>query len=539
MAIKLDIITGFLGAGKTSFINHMLSTYISRNQKTLVVLCEQGERDILEKYSNHAMCFIEQIYESPLKGDTLLRTIEVYQPERIILECNGMMPLEDLFQILEEKKVRRLCRVDRIIHLIDASTFEQYSLNLGRMFVDPAIRSDTIILTHTGDLDKEYLQSIQKMVKQLNNSCERYEISTEKSLEESPVTAYLLEESKGGSNLMDKLVAVFLSFICIYLLMIVLRFSEYDLYNQHLLGLRTYFTLFLSILLQAFPFLLLGVIVSAFIQIFVPQDFMVKLFSKNRFRSMLIAVVAGVLFPICDCAIIPIMRQLIKKGIPVSVAITFLLAAPVVDPVVIASTLYAFPNDGFVAIYRVLLGIGIAVTAGSFFSLFPYKKGVILQVSQLNACQCGYCGNEYNKQRDFKDKVSGVIRHAGTEFFEVGKYLILGAAFSTLLHTNMPSELIGFLSNNLMGSMVVMMVLAFLLSICSTADAFIARSLLVRFDMGAVLGFMAFGAALDIKNLFMLLGSFQRPFVARLVTVIVVISFVLLILFTQVIKGLN
>ncbi len=127
----------------------------------------------------------------------------------------------------------------------------------------------------------------------------------------------------------------------------------------------TFNTVFFSIILQAFPFLLLGTIISSALHIFVSDNFIVKAFPKKWGLGLFTALFIGLLFPVCECATVPVMKRLIQKGVPVPVAVTLMLAAPIINPISIMSTLYAFPQTPIVAFYRVFFGL----LTGSFTSL--------------------------------------------------------------------------------------------------------------------------------------------------------------------------
>src|SRR5690606_11971453 len=133
-------------------------------------------------------------------------------------------------------------------------------------------------------------------------------------------------------------------------------------------------TIFISILMESFPFLILGVFISSIIQVFITRDMVVKYFPQNKIISFLFAIVGGIFFPVCDCAIVPVVSRLVKKGVPLYVAVTFMLSAPIVNPIVIISTYYAFPNQPQIMIFRIIIGIIVAIISGVLFLIFPEKE---------------------------------------------------------------------------------------------------------------------------------------------------------------------
>ena len=131
---------------------------------------------------------------------------------------------------------------------------------------------------------------------------------------------------------------------------------------------------YLGIIVEALPFLLIGAIISAVIQIYVSDEFIKKIIPKNSIIGYFIAAISGIFFPVCECAIIPITRSLIKKGLPIGVGVTFMLAVPIVNPVVIMSTYYAFPNNINVVIYRTIGGVIGALIIGLLTGVIYDKK---------------------------------------------------------------------------------------------------------------------------------------------------------------------
>ena len=268
---------------------------------------------------------------------------------------------------------------------------------------------------------------------------------------------------------------------------------------------------FLGILLQAFPFLLIGVLLSSAIQIFVSQQWLHEHFPKHLAGGLLFAALAGFCLPVCDCASVPVFRSLVRKGVPPAAAVTFLMAAPVINPVAILSTWYAFSGDVRIVLCRVGLGLLCAVLIGLTFSRAG-KNGLSPSGSGWFSCACGCSVGQAAEG----GKLSLYLRHTQTEFFSVGKYLVLGALVSALFQTLDRSFPWGNGGDGLFLPLLVLMGMAFFLSLCSSADAVVARSFAGQFPMGALMGFMVFGPMMDIKNLILLSGGFSRKFVLRL-----------------------
>lgn len=281
--------------------------------------------------------------------------------------------------------------------------------------------------------------------------------------------------------------------------------------------LQNFLLIFISIILEAMPFIMLGALVSALIQVFVSEDTIAKVIPKNKLIALAAASVMGLIFPVCECAIIPITRRLIKKGVPLGIGITFMLSVPIVNPVVMASTYYAFYNMPKMVLIRSISGIIIAILAGYFVEVTWGKKESPLTEGQHTfdqQCSCGCSSYEYVKGQS---KLSVILGHTSKELQGISKYLILGAAISSAFQSFIPKKEIVYFGQGALSSVIIMLILAFALSLCSEADAFIARTFVSQFTLGSVAAFLIFGPMLDIKNTLMLTGSFKSGVSLRII----------------------
>jgi hypothetical protein len=308
---------------------------------------------------------------------------------------------------------------------------------------------------------------------------------------------------------------------------------------------------FLSILFEGVPFMFIGTLLSGIIDAFVPSEKMEKFLPRNPVIAIALSGVLGVVFPMCECGVVPVIRRLIRKGLPVSCALTYLLAAPIVNPIVALSTFAAFrgQHPGVVTSMRLLMGFGVACLCGMIVQRIPPRALLNRQMlaslqkrparSRLHAQQVrepalavAYAGvpternvafpivsaeeivhlhDEAHAEKRFGQKIIGAIRCAAFDFLDVGFYLIIGAAIASVFNTAINKEvLLPFASNHLFAT-TGMMVLALLLSLCSTSDAFIAANFLT-FPVTAKLAFMVFGPMMDIKLLFMYGLVFKKRF---------------------------
>jgi len=326
-----------------------------------------------------------------------------------------------------------------------------------------------------------------------------------------------------------------------YLVFSIMRSIEIDLS-----WIQVFNTVFTGILMQAFPFMLIGILVSSAMHIFIPNEWIIRIFPTKYGLGFLTAMFAGIFFPVCECAIVPVMTRLVKKGVPMPIAVTFMLSAPIINPIVIISTLYAFPNHAEIMLMRVSFGLFIALMVGLAMMVYGDSLPMLLDNGGVHeshchsdvenhsklGCACHFHGDEAHTGNGMMGKLKAMFLHAGEEFFDVGKYLVLGAFMTSLIQTLIPREVFVHLGIQKGLSLLIMMIVAFLFSACSTSDAFIARSFVNRFSMGAVMGFLVFGPMMDIKNLLMLLANFRKSFVVRLTLLIIILNFLILSLMT-------
>ena len=275
-------------------------------------------------------------------------------------------------------------------------------------------------------------------------------------------------------------------------------------------------TIFISILIEAIPFVLIGVFIAGIIQIFITEEMVAKIIPKNRFLSILFASIAGAFFPACECGIVPITRRLLLKGVPLPAAIAFMLTAPIINPIVLFSTYVAFGNKWDMVFYRGGLAILVSLLVGIILS-YQFKDTQLLTKVSIK----GHHSHSHGKQ-SLQKKLFETLSHAVEEFFSVGKYLIIGAFIAAAMQTFVKTSTLLTIGQNETSSSLVMMGLAFILSLCSEADAFIASSFSSTFSTGSLVAFLVFGPMVDIKNLLMMLGVFNKRFVFVLIAYITI-----------------
>jgi uncharacterized membrane protein YraQ (UPF0718 family) len=261
-----------------------------------------------------------------------------------------------------------------------------------------------------------------------------------------------------------------------------------------------------GLVIQALPFVLIGALASAVIEVFVPPRALERLASLPRPLQLPAAGLAGLAFPICECGSVPVARRLMAKGLLPSAAITFMLAAPVLNPVVIASTFVAYRGRSTLwtmVIGRFGLGLVVAVVVG--WVLGGRRKEELLRPSKHH----DEPEHEHVEFGTPEPRWRAFFVHLGNDFLFMGRFLLLGATAAAVVQTFLPQELVAKVAGVPVLDVIVMMGLAFVLSLCSESDAFIAASF-VQFGAAAQLAFLVFGPMVDFKLGALYAGTFGR-----------------------------
>lgn len=311
------------------------------------------------------------------------------------------------------------------------------------------------------------------------------------------------------------------------------------LYNKDLL--ITLAITFVSIVLEAFPFMLLGAIIGGFIEVFVPRERIASVLPEKRWITTFLAAGLGVIFPVCECAVVPVVRRLLRKGIPLGAAVAYLLGGPIVNPLVAASTTVAYAYAWQITVIRLVCGYIVAVSVGILMDLFfTGKQAVLPEVNQDD----GHCeGHDHTiiihingVALPLCSKIALAIRHAADDFFDIGRFFVIGAFIAGLMQAFVARSTFASMSAIPVVSILLMMGLAITLNLCSEADAFVAASFRrTPVPLSAQMAFMVLGPMLDIKLLLMYVRIFPKRTIAALSGMIFVIVFISMIIIGMII----
>ena len=266
-----------------------------------------------------------------------------------------------------------------------------------------------------------------------------------------------------------------------------------------------------GILYEAMPFVVLGTIFSGFLERCVSREMVVRFFPKNRALGIVVSACVGLVFPMCECGIVPVVRRLISKGVPVSCAVTYMLASPIINPLVILSTLFAFrgrdswTNAWFVAGLRVGMGFVVAVTLGLIVWKILGEERTLL--GKNTDADNGNHGNHRHPAPKGNVLVD-VLIHAASDFMVIGATLVVGAAAAALINSGFSRDAMEPFAANPLAAVSGMSALAIGLNLCSEADAFVARSF-VAFPLAAKMAFLVLGPMVDIKLIAMYTTVFK------------------------------
>jgi hypothetical protein len=263
--------------------------------------------------------------------------------------------------------------------------------------------------------------------------------------------------------------------------------------------LQTWTTVFVAVMVQATPFLVFGVALSAVIAVFVPRSFWAKALPRHPALAVPVASCAGVVLPGCECGSVPIAGSLIRRGVTPSAALAFLLAAPAINPIVLASTAVAFPRNPEMVVGRGVASLVVAMVMGWLWLRLGRADWIRLpHRPELD---------DISKGRAFWAALRHDVVHAGG-------FLVLGAMAAATINVVVPERWMLTLAGSPVLSVLALALLAVLLSICSEADAFVAASL-SQFSLTSRLVFLVVGPMVDLKLISMQTGVFGRRFALR------------------------
>jgi uncharacterized protein len=272
---------------------------------------------------------------------------------------------------------------------------------------------------------------------------------------------------------------------------------------------QTFLVIATSIVVEALPFVLLGALVSALLEVYVPDRAFAAVARMPLRLQVPSAALAGFAMPVCECGSVPVARRLILRGVHPAAAFAFMLSSPVINPIVLLSTAVAYQGQAALEMTagRAILGLTVALVTAAVIG--RTGAATVLRPRRSHEHHHGH-GN----------RPRAVADHLTADLLFMGRFVIAGAVLAAAMQTVVPQSVFtGVLTTPLLGA-CLLMVLAFILSLCSEADAFVAVSF-IQFPLGPQLAFLVFGPILDIKLALLYGATFGRGFVLRLLLVTV------------------
>ncbi|MEV8606083.1 permease [Streptomyces griseoviridis] len=263
--------------------------------------------------------------------------------------------------------------------------------------------------------------------------------------------------------------------------------------------MQSWMTVFVAVLVQALPFLVLGVLLSAAIAVFVPPSFFARALPARPALAVPVAGLAGAVLPGCECASVPVAGALVRRGVTPAAALAFLLSAPAINPIVLTATAVAFPREPGMVVARFVASLLVACAMGWLWQRLGRTDW--LRTPRRSPHEGQGRGAAF----------WGSVRH---DVVHAGGFLVVGAMAAATLKAVVPASWLRTAAGNPLVAILALAVLAVLLSICSEADAFVAASL-TEFSLTAKLAFLVVGPMIDLKLFAMQAGTFGRGFALR------------------------
>ncbi len=466
--IPTYVVMGFLGSGKTSSITAGIESHKISN--VLLFQFEQGLQS--PALSNERVHTFSIDDDSKNTISACQQVLQDHQYRELWIEWNGLGSLESFEELFLHSPLGDMLDIKHIYYVTHPEWVESQLPYLGEIPLSQIRYSDTVILGNT----------TQEKAKEYTELAPNSTWIACQDVKQWPITKPIQMSKPRWKH---------------YAIIPILLALGYMFYVQ-----PNWVTMTTAILLQMIPFLLLGTGISVIVEQYVSPYRIEKYLHRSPMFAYILAIIMACTMPLCDCAVIPILRSLTRQGLAPKVSLFFTMISPLLNPIVLLSTYYAFPKEPLILWGRPLLGIVLAFIVSQYCGpriygrtdAFPPWKQLTL-VKSLS-------------------KDIGFFGRLQEETLRLLPFIIIGSILSSGLQLFLPKQWLQDIS--LSGSILVifgMMALAFCVSICSTADAIIARSFMNVIPLPGILAFLLFGPLLDIKNYVLLRNLFPNSFV--------------------------
>ncbi len=283
---------------------------------------------------------------------------------------------------------------------------------------------------------------------------------------------------------------------------------------------RDFATLSISVVIESLPFVFLGIVLSIAVQIWLPEGLLLRRLPRTPILRRMVLSLLGMLLPVCECGNVPLARGLMVNGLTVAESMTFLLAAPILNPITIITTQQAFGWDNNILVARIAGGFAIANLVGWLYSRHPRPADLLTPRFQAACALDDHHGGQ-------PGKAARSVRMFVQETGAMMPALFIGAALAGIIQVAVSREVLVTLGSNPIWSVLALMLLAFVVAICSNVDAFFILSFGATFLPGAIVAFLVFGPMIDVKMLALLRTTFTSKTLVQLSVLVALCAAVL------------
>lgn len=492
--MKVYIFTGFLGSGKTyaleNFSKHMYAQYPSLKQH--LFSCEQGKTpysmSLLERLENFVALQDLGALELALKN--LAAKITPNKDEVLWIEYNGTWSIEALLDLL---KNHSCFEVQDLIAITNVLTMQTFLKEASIYMQDIFYHASQVFVVSSTEKDEDTVQAL-RTVKNFVRHKNIYR------LEEQTLLAYLAQPKT------SKFYKLILGMCGLWGFFLLFGYLHLPFSKNVLPLVQSFSTTFISLCLQILPFILISAALSSFLQLFVKERHF-KVLNQDSWFSLPLTLLLALLLPICDCGLIPIWTRLVKKGLNFEMGLFLFAGSSVLNPLVLASTYFAFPEQSSILTYRIVFGLSLALVLYLVSSLYFSFSNKNFAKSLLELyCEASILPLPQGKSSRFNLWLS----HSFNEFYILGEKVILGVFLSLFVDTLMKQFGSQVLVQYPFSIAVFLMLALIFMGVCANANAFISKNFIWILPSKFLILYMIFSPYLDFKNVLLIHEGFGK-----------------------------
>lgn len=497
--MKVYVISGFLGAGKTCALLS-LEKRLSFSKMHLIYT-EKGKTSYTKDFQERCSSF--QFCESLFALERQMQVLAEQEKDKeavLFIEYNGTYSPEALFALLQKQASFSL---QAWVVVTNEKQMQYVFSDLSDYMLPHFYHSTAVLYLEKNILDLEKSEQgtavSKNLAKEIQKFCRHKKIYALSSKEAEKI--FFQERTS---------MAVRGAYIgaALWALLLLWAYLQLPFADTVRPFLQKFSQSFLSLCLQLMPFLLLSAVLSSFLQLFVQDNFFQKI-SKNSLFALPLTLLSAFFLPICDCGLIPIWTRLCKKGVRFEIGLFLFMSSCVLNPLVLASTYFAYPEQKAMVLYRVVLGLILSLLA-YFVCSFLFEKqeeqGFAQKIKELY-CEASLQQGSFGKE---SSKFSLFVSHFVNEFYLLCKAVVGGIAFSTLVHLLLEQNVLLGLTRHALGSYLFLALALVFMGVCASANAFLSKNFMLVLPPKFLLLYMLFSPYLDLKNLLLMREGFGK-----------------------------